>query len=105
MSQPLYIVPLSTYTYIHVSTSCHTHQSPPTSSDALTVSGEELPEVYGDHHPFAEIVPVAPQADVHGARAGLAVHAAEVKRVVGEVIRMPALPLVRRKPEGRNGDE
>lgn len=43
-----------------------------------TFSGKELPEVDRDHHPFTEVVPVAPQADVHGAGAGLAVHAAEV---------------------------
>lgn len=63
-------------------------------SHILTVSGEELPEVYGDHHPFTKVVPVAPQADVHGARAGLTVHTTEVKWVTGEVICMPTLPLI-----------
>lgn len=72
----------------------------PSSPNALTVPGEELPEVYGYHHPFTEVVPVAPQADVHGARARLTVHTTEVKWVAGEVVRMPALPLVCRKPEG-----
>lgn len=50
----------------------HTHYfqlqqtvSPSIHPKTLTVSGEELPEIYGDHHPFTEIVPVAPQADVH----------------------------------------
>lgn len=75
-------------------TSSYTNQSPPKLSLILTVSVEELPEVYGDHYPFTEVVPVAPQADVHGARAGLAVHATEVKWVTGEVIRMPALTLI-----------
>lgn len=64
----------------------------------LTVFGEELPEVYSYHHPFIEVIPVAPQADVDGARSRLAVHAAEVKRVTGEVIGMPALPFICRKP-------
>lgn len=68
-------------------------------SDILTVSGEELPEVYSDHHPFTEVVPVAPQADVHGARARLAVHAAEVEGVAGKVVRMPALTFICGEPE------
>lgn len=75
-------------------TSSYTNQSPPILSHILTVSAEELPEVYSDHDPFTEVVLVAPQADVHRARARLAVHAAEVKWVAGEVIRMPALPLI-----------
>lgn len=69
-------------------------------SAVLTVSGEELPEVYGDHHPVTEVAPVAPHADVQGARARLAVHATEVKRLAREVIRLPALPLISREPEG-----
>lgn len=68
-------------------------------SPVLTVSGEELPEVYGDHHPVTEVAPVAPHADIHRARAGLTVHAAEVKRVVGEVIRVPTLPFICGEPE------
>lgn len=60
----------------------------------LTVSGEEPFEVYGDHHPFTEVVPVAPQADVHGARTRFTVQTTEVYWVTGEVIRMPALPLI-----------
>lgn len=59
-----------------------------------TFPGEELPEVDGDHHPFTQVVPVAPQANIHGARARLAVHAAEVQGVVSEVVRVPALALV-----------
>lgn len=60
----------------------------------LTVSGEELPEVNGDHYPFTEVVPVAPQANVHGARPRLTVHSAEVNWVAGEIIRVPALPFI-----------
>ena len=60
----------------------------------LTVSVEQLSKVYGDHLPLAEVGPVAPEADVHGARAGLAVHAAEVERVAGEVVHVPALALI-----------
>lgn len=80
MRQPLYIVPFSTCTYIYIHTLSkskgETLPITPTFSHTLTVSGEELPEVYGDHNPFTEVVPVAPQADVHGARAGLTVHTA-----------------------------
>lgn len=68
-------------------------------SRILTVSGEELPEVYGDNNPSAEVVPIAPQADSHGARARLTVHATEVKWVTGEVICLPALPFICWKPE------
>lgn len=72
----------------------YSDRSAPLRSRILTVLGEKLPEVHGDHHPFGEAGPVAPQADVHGAGAGLAVHADEVERVAGEVIRVPTLALV-----------
>lgn len=72
----------------------HQTVSPSIHPKTLTVPGEELPEIYGDHHPFTEIVPVAPQADVHWASAWLAVHATEVERVAGEVIRVPTLPFI-----------
>ena len=55
---------------------------------------EQLSKVDGDHLPLAEVGPVAPEADVHGARAGLAVHPAEVERLAGEVVHVPALALV-----------
>lgn len=59
-------------------TSIYNNRPPSTLYKTPTFSGKELPEVDRDHHPFTEVVPVAPQADVHGAGAGLAVHAAEV---------------------------
>lgn len=66
----------------------------PVLSCILTVPGEELSEVYGDHHPFIKVVPVAPEADVHGARPRFTVQTAEVNWVVGKVICMPALSLI-----------
>lgn len=94
VGQPLHVVRVGTCTQTKTISSIH---GEPVAVGALqngpTVPGEELPEVDGDHHPFTQ-VPVAPQADVHGARAGLAVQAAEVKGVVGEVVRVPALALV-----------
>lgn len=100
VSQPLDIVRVGTCTQTHTHThttitSIHSERSPSLPlQNRPTFPGEELPEVDGDHHPFTQVVPVAPQADVHGARARLAVHAAEVKGVVGEVVRVPALALV-----------
>lgn len=90
---------------LHVNTrtliiSNYSHQSAPRRSQIHTGFGENPPEVHGEHHPFGEVVPVAPQADVHGAGAGLAVHAAEVERLAGEVIRVPTLALVCREPWG-----
>lgn len=97
MSQPLYVVRFSTCALTRAHSSSHHQRSAPRRSRILTILCEKLPEVHGDHHPFGEAGPVAPQADVHGAGAGLAVHADEVERVAGEVVPVPTLTLVCRK--------
>lgn len=107
--QPLRVVRVGTCTHTRTLTtiaSIHSERSPfaPLQKQP-TFPGEKLPEVDGDHHPFTQVVPVAPQADVHRARAGLAVHAAEVKGVVGEVVRVPALALICRKPSAAEVDK
>jgi len=80
--------------YAHTHTHTHTH------TRILTVSVEQLAKVYGDHLPLAVVGAEAPEADVHGAGARLAVHAAEVQRLAGEVVHVPTLALVGGEPGG-----
>ena len=70
-----------------------------TSCVSLTVPGEQLPEVDGEIDPVLadDRVPVAPDADVHGACARLRGQACEVDGLLGEVVHTPALALVRGK--------
>ena len=66
-----------------------------------TLSAEDAGEVDGDGHPHRLPVvlrPVAPDADVHGLGARLRRQAREEQRVLGEVVRLPALALVRGEP-------
>lgn len=74
----------------------------PPSGRSLTVSGEQVPEVDGERHPVLvdEGLPVAPDADVHGAGARLRRQPGEVDGVVGEVVRVPALAFVGGEPAG-----
>lgn len=72
-----------------------------TLTQTLTVSGEQLVEVYSDgHQVLAEHrLPETPQAKAHGPSAGLWGQTREVQRRVGEVINPPTLALVRGEPD------
>lgn len=69
---------------------------------ALTVSGEQVPEVDGDGDPVLADhgVSVAPDADVHGAGARLRRQPREVDGVLGEGVHAPALTFIGGKPGG-----
>lgn len=70
-------------------------------SMALTVSGEELPEVDGDRQPILadDGFPVAPDTDIHGASPWLRGQPCEVDGLFGEVVHAPALTLISGEPD------
>lgn len=65
----------------------------------LTVSGEEIPEVNGDRDPVLaeERVPVAPDADIHGASSRLWCKPSKEDGLLGKGISSPALSFISRK--------